>query len=609
MRTVRIVPAALLLLAFLLAAGTSVSVASAAVRDDFDQVLRGVLAPSPPAQARLTAAEGMAWDAFGISLDIDGTTAILGADGSGEGRGAAYVFVRGAGGWTQQAKLTAGDGMPGDYFGRSVSLDGDMAVVGASGANAEQGAAYVFVRSGGSWTQQARLTAADGAPTDRFGERVAIDGDTALVGTRYPLPFMGETRCDPAYVFVRSGGIWTQQARLMASDQVVGDKFGSSLAIAGDTALLGASSDTVGSNAAQGSAYVFLRAGGAWSEQAHLIAADGAAVDRFGASVALDGDTALIGADGGGGYQLGSAYVFARSGTGWTQEAKMVSPEGQPQDFFGSCVAFDGGTAVIAATAGRKTSDWDYGAAYIFARAGGDWLFQREITTDLRNDGFAWCVALDGDTALVGAPFETVGAADNQGAAYVYDVGAPVTAAAVSPAPNAAGWNRTAVTLALSATDAYSGVAWTRYRLAGTSDWSSYTGPFQVSRPGASVYEVRSSDVVGNTEATRTATVRIDGTRPTTKALADVAVQRGKTATLRLRVADTISPQARVTVKIYKGAALKRTFTLGLRNTNANISYRYLCTLPRGNYTWKVFAADLAGNTQARTGQGGMVVR
>ncbi len=488
-----------------------------------------------------------------------------------------------------------------------MSLDGDMAVVGASGANAEQGAAYVFVRSGGSWTQQAKLSAADGAPADRFGERVAVDGDTALVGTFYPL--MGETRRNPAYVFIRSGGSWQQQARLLASDQVVGDRFGSSLAIEGDTALLGASSDTVGSNVAQGSAYVFSRAGGAWSEQAHLIAADGAAVDRFGASVALDGDAALIGADGGGGYQLGSAYVFARSGTVWAQEAKMVSPEGRPQDFFGSCVALDGGTAVIAATSGRKTSDWAYGAAYIFARAGGDWLFQREITTDLRNDGFAWCVALDGDTALVGAPFETVGAAAFQGAAYAYDVGAPVTGSTVSPAPNAAGWNKTAVTLTLRATDAYSGVAWTRYRLAGASDWSSYMSPFQVSRPGASVYEVRSSDVVGNTESTRTVTVRIDGTRPTTKVLADAVVQRGKTATLRLRVADTISPQARVTVKIYKGAALKRTLALGLRNTNANISYRYLCTLPRGSYTWKVYAADLAGNTQSKTGQGGLAVR
>ena len=609
MRAVRFFPATLLLMAFLLAAGTFSCVASAAVRDDSGRVVRGVLAPSPPAQARLAAPDGMAWDAFGISLDIDGTTAILGADGSGEGRGAAYVFVRGAGGWTQQAKLTAGDGIPGDYFGRSVSLDGDMAVVGASGASADQGAAYVFVRSGGNWTQQARLTAADGAPTDRFGERVAIDGDTALVGTRYPLPFMGETRRDPAYVFVRSGGIWTQQARLMASDQAVGDKFGSSLAIAGDTVLLGASGDTVGSNEAQGSAYVFVRAGGAWSEQAHLIVADGAAVDRFGASVALDGDTALIGADGGGGYQLGSAYVFARSGTGWTQEAKMVSPEGRPQDFFGSCVALDGGTAVIAATSGRKTSDWEYGAAYVFARAGGDWLFQRDITTDLRNDGFAWCVALDGDTALVGAPFETVGAADNQGAVYAYDAVAPVTAAAVSPAPNAAGWNKTAVTLTLSATDAYSGVAWTRFRLAGATDWSSYTSPFSVSRPGASVYEVRSSDVAGNTEATGTVTVRIDGTRPTTKVLADVVVQRGKTSTLRLRVADTVSPQASVTVKVYKGAALKRTLTLGLRTTNANISHRYLCTLPRGSYTWKVFAVDLAGNTQAKAGQGVLRVR
>jgi hypothetical protein len=606
MRAVRIIPATLLL-AFLLAAGASVHLAPAAARDDSGQVLRGVLAPSPPAQARLAAPDGMAGDTFGSSLDVDGTTAILGAPGVNEGRGAVYVFTRAGGSWTQLAKLTAADGMASDWFGTSVSLDGDTAVVGASGANAEQGAAYVFVRSGGNWTQQAKLSSADGAPTDRFGARVAVDGDTALVGTSYPL--MGETRRNPAYVFVRSGASWQQQARLMASDQVVGDQFGCSLAIAGGTALLGASRDTVGSNVAQGSAYVFVRAGGAWSEQAHLIAADGAAVDRFGASVALDGGTALIGADGGGGYQLGAAYVFARSGTTWAQEAKMVSPEGRPQDFFGSCVALDGGTAVIAATSGRKTSDWAYGAAYIFARAGGGWLFQRDITTDLRNDGFAWCVALDGDTALVGAPYETVGAEDLQGAAYGYDVGAPVTAAAISPAPNAAGWNRTAVTLTLSATDGYSGVAWTRYRLAGDSDWSSYTNPFQVSRPGASVYEVRSSDVVDNTESTRTVTVRIDGTRPTTKALVDVAVQRGKTATFRLRIADTISPQASVIVKIYKGAALKRTLALGLRTTNVSISYRYLCALPRGSYTWKVFAADLAGNTQSKTGQGGLAVR
>ena len=187
----------------------------------------------------------------------------------------------------RQATLTASDGHAVDFFGYSVALAGDTALVGACdrtiGGNTYQGAAYVFVRSGGTWAQQGALTASDGAAHDGFGSSVALDGDTALIGA--PGHQVGDNGAQgAAYVFVRSGGTWSEQGgALTASGGAASDWFGSSVALDGDTALIGASAARVGDNAAQGAAYVFVRSGGAWSQQGGaLTASGGVAQDDFG---------------------------------------------------------------------------------------------------------------------------------------------------------------------------------------------------------------------------------------------------------------------------------------------------------------------------------------
>ncbi len=193
--------------------------------------------------------------------------------------------------WNQ---LIASDGVQTDRFGISVAISGDTAVIGAFfddvGAGVFQGSVYVFTRNGATWTQQQHLVASDGAAGDQFGVRVALDGDTAVVGA-YIAGNQGS-----AYVFTRSGTTWTQQQKLVASDGAAGDRFGRSVALDGDTAVVGANRDAVGATGDQGSAYVFTRSGTTWTEQQHLVASDGAAGDQFGVGVALDGNTAVVGA-------------------------------------------------------------------------------------------------------------------------------------------------------------------------------------------------------------------------------------------------------------------------------------------------------------------------
>ena len=382
-------------------------------------------------QAQLVAADGVASDRFGSSVALSGDTALVGVPrddtGTNVDQGSAYVFVRSGTMWTQQAKLVATDGVAADLFGDSVALSGDTALVGASVddfAGVGQGSAYVFVRSGTTWTQQAKLVAADGAPGDRFGFSVALSGDTALVGAPFD-DIAPNASQGSAYVFVRSGTTWTQQAQLVAADGAAGDDFGFSVALGGDTALAGARLDDIGANGNQGSAYVFVRSGTTWTQQAQLVAADGAAGDDFGFSVALGGDTALAGArldDIGANGNQGSAYVFVRSGTTWTQQAKLVAADGAAGDEFGVSVALFGDTALVGAQRDDIAANVNQGSAYVFVRSGTTWTQQAQLVAadGAAGDGVGAAVALSGDTALVGAPVDDIAANANQGSAYVF---------------------------------------------------------------------------------------------------------------------------------------------------------------------------------------------
>jgi sugar lactone lactonase YvrE len=286
-------------------------------------------------QQELTASDGAD---FGFSVSVSGDTAVIG-DWI---KAAAYVFVRSGGVWSQQQKLTASDGAASDEFGWSVSVSGDTAVIGALGktinSNADQGAAYVFVRSGGAWNQQQELIASDGASGDFFGWSVSVSGDTAVIGA-YNKTINSNADQGAAYVFVRSGGVWNQQQELIASDGASG--FGFSVSVSGDTAVIGASQ-------IYGAAYVFVRSGGVWSQQQKLTASDGAGNDGFGYSVSVSGDTAVIGAVDKNSLQ-GAAYVFVRSGGVWSQQQELTASDGAANDEFGRSVSVSGDTAVIAA--------------------------------------------------------------------------------------------------------------------------------------------------------------------------------------------------------------------------------------------------------------------
>jgi hypothetical protein len=380
-------------------------------------------------EATLTATGGAAGDQFGYSVAISGDTAIVGAAvddvGANNNQGSAYVFTRSGTTWTQQAQLIAVDGAFNDRFGISVALSGNTAIVGAYGDNNGQGSAYVFTRSGTTWTQQAQLTAAGGANGDQFGVSVTLSGDTAIVGAYFD-DVGANSNQGSAYVFTRTGTIWAQQAQLTAAGGAVNDLFGISVAISGDTALVGAYVDDVGANTDQGSAYVFTRSGTTWTQQAQLNAAGGAATDRFGFSVAISGDTAVVGAyndDVGANTDQGSGYVFTRSGSTWTQQAQFTATDGAALDNFGISVAVSGDTAVVGAYADDVSANAYQGSAWVFSRIGSTWIgpdLQALASDGAVLDNFGVSVAISGDTAIVGASGDNVGANGNQGSAYIF---------------------------------------------------------------------------------------------------------------------------------------------------------------------------------------------
>jgi hypothetical protein len=311
--------------------------------------------------------------------------------------------------WTQQTVLTASDGSFGDVFGSAVSISGDTAVVGAAGVLQSTGAVYVFKRTGTSWSQEQKLTASDGAVGDKFGIRVAIEGDTLIAGA------IGDSQNQgAAYIFVRNGSSWSLQKKLTASDGVAQDLFGISVAISTDTVVIGAEADVIGAHINQGSAYVFVRSGTTWSFQQKLIASDGAQGDFLGQSVAIDGDNVVLGAPG----VLsdrGAAYVFSRSGATWSQQQKLLANQNTVDVDFGASVDIDGSTLAVG---GPLDDLLDQGAVFIFTKSAGVWSQEQKLTPSDRaaNDNFGNAVALQGDLVVCGSSQSL----NDHGSAYVF---------------------------------------------------------------------------------------------------------------------------------------------------------------------------------------------
>jgi hypothetical protein len=351
-------------------------------------------------EAKITPSGGGPSEHFGFTVSLSGDTALVGAwgdDDKGANAGAAYVFVKSGAGWSEQAKLLALDGGTYDFLGHSVSLSGDTALVGAYGddSGTNGGSAYVFVRTGTTWTQEAKIRASDSGVTGLFGHSVTLSGDVALVGAS-----------DSAYVFVRSGTTWTEEAKLLASGTAnVSALSTSSVALAGDTALVGTPRD------GGGSVHVFVRSGTSWSEEAELVGSDTAQGDDFGFSVSISGDTLLVGArrDDDAGPQSGSAYVFERNATTWTERAKLLASDAAQGAFFGASVSVSGDSALVGSF---KTDDdgSQSGSAYLFVRTGTTWTEETKLTAGdaSEDDWFGEAVFLDGGSALIGASGDEV---------------------------------------------------------------------------------------------------------------------------------------------------------------------------------------------------------
>ncbi len=312
-----------------------------------------------------------------------------------------------------------------DSLGFSVAVQGDTLVLGTLQPN-EVGVAYVYRRAADNWKQTAKLTASDSAPGDLFGASVAIDGDTILVGA--PDATIGKNPDQGAvYSFSRAGAAArTETAKLTASDGAAFDALGSSLAIHGDTIVAGAPLTTVNDNAHQGALYTFTRDGlAARTETAKLTASDGVAQATLGSSVAIDGDTIVAGApsDVVGANIQGAAYTFARTGaTARTETAKLTSSHGHAGDVLGQSVAIDGDT-IVAGAPGATVGGVAKGAVYTFTRSGAS--ARTETGTLSASDGsdktlLGYSVAIDADTILAGAPTQTVGRNLQQGSAYTF---------------------------------------------------------------------------------------------------------------------------------------------------------------------------------------------
>ncbi|MHC4304010.1 MAG: FG-GAP repeat protein [Planctomycetota bacterium] len=342
---------------------------------------------------------------FGEAVAISGDTAIVGAhadDEAGEYAGAAYFYRADGNSWVQQLKLIASDAHEGQSFGQAVALDGDLAVVGAPDTHTSflRGAAHVYRFDGTTWNEEAILTPSDPLTGIQFGTSVAVEGDVVLVGRVLEAGLIGSV-----YVFRRTAGIWMEQQKLNPDVPIENGLFGTSVSLTGGDALIGANHRVGGDPTGPGAAYVFRFNGNVWLQAQMLTATVPADQDGFGTSVCTRGDRAIVGAYYGGADtpHVGSAYVFRKESGVWVQEDELVPSDGEVNDGFGSSVAIGGDTAVIGAP-GDDEQGIGSGSAYLFRRAGSSWVEAAKLLgSNLEAyDGFGWAVGRDEDRALVG---------------------------------------------------------------------------------------------------------------------------------------------------------------------------------------------------------------
>jgi hypothetical protein len=374
----------------------------------------------------VTAPDAESGDYFGYSVSIDGDYAVVGAkyvDDPEVEVGAAYIFRRtGIKTWDTGTKVMASDAVQIDNFGWSVAISGDYVIVGAPYKNEQRGAAYIFHRTGpNTWDTGTKITSTDGSEVnDRFGYRVAISDDYAIAGA--PLKDGGQ---GAAYIFHRTGpNTWDTGTKITAADKADGDNFGYSVAISGDYAIVGAyHEDGAGSN--RGAAYIFHRTDtNTWDAGTKITATDPENLDYFGYSVAISGDYAIAGAhqEDGAGSDRGAAYIFHRTDTNtWDTGIKIKATDAADDDAFGCSVSIYGDYALVGARYNDGSGDIR-GAAYKFQRTGTNtWNKGIKVISPSPKDQafFGESVSISQTYAIIGAYYND-GIVAGSGAAYIY---------------------------------------------------------------------------------------------------------------------------------------------------------------------------------------------
>lgn len=393
-------------------------------------ILTLVAANSFATQSIILAGDGKAGDAFGFSAAIDGTTVLIGAfkadfDGKTDA-GAAYVYVLGESGWRQQAKLVAEPAFAEDTLGGNVASNNNVAMLGVSRRDdkgKDSGAVVSFEREVNTWKQRHIFTAPDAQSGDAFGQSIALTKNHLVIGA--PRNDALGNDSGAAYIYKREKDSWRFQTKITASDGVAGDLFGISVAIDGNTILVGADlHDEKAENA--GAVYVYTLKENKWKQEAKLMASDGGKTDIFGVRVALSKNTALISARRDDteelGIDAGSAYIFVRDGKNWTQQVKLTSPDGQADDRFGRGVSLSDDTAIISAM-NHDANGSNSGALYVYKKGSESWHYTSKFVakSSMSDDKFGWNVGLSNGVAIVATPnYDAQG--QESGAVFIQDL-------------------------------------------------------------------------------------------------------------------------------------------------------------------------------------------
>lgn len=394
--------------------------------------------------AELISSDGAAADEFSWSVATSGNTVVVGAPfhavGANQAQGAAYVFVEPTGGWanaTQTAELTASNGTQNAYFGSSVAISGNTIVVGAPGATVEgntgEGSGYVFVEPTGGWknmTQTAELGASDGAAGDNFGQAIAIDSNTVVVGAPYAT-IGSNYQQGAAYIFTKPGNGWTnltQTAKFAVSTGAAGDIFGASVTVSGKLVVGGSPQATISGNTSAGAAYVFVEPSGGWTnatQTAELTASDAMQDDYLGAAVSASGNTVAVGAPSD---YSGAVYIYVQPSGGWTdmtQTAELTVAGATSQVLLGTSVAIDANTVLSGGVGTAVNGNQFQGAIYVFIEPTGGWqdmnqTYQMTASDGAAGDYFGRSIAVRESTGVAGAPHHAVGSNPWQGTSYIF---------------------------------------------------------------------------------------------------------------------------------------------------------------------------------------------